>query len=167
MEERTSTGFPTAGTPGTGASGLPQLEATERADTTEERGTGGLREQAGSKARTYATEGREQARRLGGMARERLVKKAESRKTHLAAELDNFAGTLEEVSRTLENRGDEAQKKIVDRGARLVRKASRQLRDRSTEELFDVAQQQLKRRPELAMAGAFALGFLGLRLLRS
>ena len=101
------------------------------------------------------------------MAKERAVKKAESRKSHLASELDNFAGTLEEVSRTLESRGDETQKKLVDRGAKLVRQASRQLRERSTEEILDAAERELKRRPGIAMAGAFALGFLGLRMLRS
>jgi hypothetical protein len=164
MEERTGSGFPTAGTSPSGTSGLSTLEATERSDVHEH---AGFREQASTKARDFASEGKEKARRLGAMAKERAVKKAESRKSHLASELDNFAGTLEEVSRTLESRGDETQKKLVDRGAKLVRQASRQLRERSTEEILDAAERELKRRPGIAMAGAFALGFLGLRMLRS
>lgn len=165
MEERTSTEFPTAGTaPGLGASGLSQLEETERSDTQQE---GGMKEHLGSKAREYASGSREQAKKLGHVARERAVKQADNRKSLLVSELDNFAGTLEEVSRTLDERGNDSQKQLVDRGARYVRQASKQLRNRSSEELFDMAQRQLRANPAMAIGGAFALGFLGVRLLRS
>lgn len=165
MEERTSTEFPTAGAaPGLGASGLSQLEETERSDTQEE---SGMKEHLGSKAREYASGGREQAKKYGGMARERAMKQADHRKSHFASELDNFAGTLEEVSRTLDERGNDSQKELVDRGARYVRKASKQLRSRSSDEIFDMAQEQLRANPAIAIGGAFALGFLGVRLLRS
>lgn len=181
MEERTSTDFPTAGTspgvgtsgttglgassPGVGSSGLSQLEATERSDTGRE--GGGMRQQMGAKAHRYASEGKHQAKRFGGLARDRLVKQADNRKSMAVSQLDEFASTLEEVSRTLEERGNDTQKEWVDRGARLVRKASRQVRTRSSEDLLDLAQQQLKSNPAVAIAGAFALGFLGIRMLRS
>lgn len=158
MEERTSTEFPTAGGPGA-TSGLSRLEATERGDT------GG--HHMGERAREFAATGRERAKRFGGMARERMIKQADTRKSYLASQLDNFAGTLEEVSRTLEERGDETQREFVEKGAKWVRTASREIRNRSSEEFIDQAQRQIKSKPELAMLGAFALGFLGIRLLRS
>ncbi|WP_373047239.1 hypothetical protein [Vulgatibacter sp.] len=164
MEERTSTDFPTVGSQ---PSGLSQLEATDRGDTLGTGEEGGVKEKVSGKAHDYAAQGKEQARKLGGVARERAIKSADSRKSLVASELDNFAGTLEEVSRTLESRGNESQRKLVDRGAKLVRQASHQLRDRPTEDLLDMAQEQLRARPGAAIAGAFALGFLGMRLLRS
>ena len=167
MEETTNTGFPTTGTtPGLGTSGLSQLEATERSDTLAG-GEGGMKEHMGARAREFAYEGRHQAKRFGSMARERAMKQAESRKSLFASQLDNFAGTLEEVSRTLDERGNDSQKELVERGARYVRKASQQLRNRSTDELFDTAQEQLKANPALAIGGAMVLGFLGVHLLRS
>ena len=166
MEERTSTEFPTAGGPGA-TSGLSRLEATERGDTRGYEGGNSGSHDMGARAREYASVGRDQAKKFGSMARERAIKQADTRKSHFASQLDNFAGTLEEVSRTLEDRGDDTQKEWVDRGAKLVRNASKEIRSRSTEELFDTAQRQVKSKPELAMLGAFALGFLGIRLLRS
>lgn len=126
-----------------------------------------MREQVGARAREFASGGRERAKHFGELAKERLVKQADSRKQMAASQLDEFAATLEEVSRTLEERGNDTQKEWVERGARLVRKASREMRRRSSEELLDVAQKQLRRNPTIAVAGAFALGFLGIRLLRS
>lgn len=163
MEERTGTDFPIAG-PSSSPSGLQQLEATERGDTG---GAGQTREQMGEKARQAANVGKEKARKWGGFAKEQAFKKVEGRKGLLASQLSNFANTLEEVSRTLEKRGDTQQQKLVDTGARYVRKAAGMLQERSTEELFDEAQRQLRSHPAFAIAGAAALGFLGVRLLRS
>jgi hypothetical protein len=175
MEERTGAEFPTAGS----TSGLSNLEATERGDTGfrgggyqnegfrgEEQG-GGMREKVSSKAHQFASQHAGQAKKVGGVAKDKAFKSIEGRKSYFASELDNFAGTLEEVSRTLENRGNGSQQQLVDKGARYVRQASQMLRDRSTEELFDQAQTQLRERPTVAIAGALALGFLGVRLLRS
>lgn len=163
MEERTGTEFPTTGTSSTG---LGSLEATERSDV----GTG-------YSARPYEVQGpgaslgfgaqKEKARKLGGMARERAVKTADSRKSHIAAEIESFTGTLEDLSRTLQERGNDPQKRIVDAGCRGLRSASKMLRDNSTEQLLDRAQSELRERPALVAAGALALGFLGVRLLKS
>jgi len=170
MEERTGADFPTAGS----TSGLTNLEATERSDTRYGgegyRGGdagGGMKERVSAKAHQFASEHAGQAKKVGGVARDRAFKAIESKKGQFASELDNFAGTLDEVSRTLENRGNQPQKQLVDKGARYVRQASRMLRDRSTEDLLDTAQSQIRERPGLAVAGALALGFLGVRMLRS
>lgn len=149
MEEHTSAGFP-----GSIASGLERLESLERGDMAE-------------KARHFATEGRERARHLGGMARERAMKVANQRKGHLAAELESFAGTLDEMVRTLEDRGNEPQRKIAEGASRWVRKTSRTLRENSAEQLVEQAEDQLRARPALAVIGGLALGFLGVRMLRS
>lgn len=151
MEERTSTDFPTSGT---GTSGLERLESSERGDMTD-------------KARHFADEGKERARHLGGLARDRVMHTANQRKGHLAAELESFAGTLEDLSRTLEDRGNEPQQKMAEGASRWVRKASKTLRERSAEQLVETAEDQLRARPALAIVGGLALGFLGVRMLRS
>lgn len=150
MEERTSTGFPS----GTGSSGLERFESTERGDMAD-------------KARHFASEGAERARHFGELARERLMKTANQRKGHLAAELESFAGTLDEMARTLEDRGNEPQHKIAQGASQWVRRASKTLRENSAEELVDQAEDQLRARPALAVVGGLALGFLGVRMLRS
>ncbi len=176
MEERTGADFPTAGS----TSGLSNLEATERSDTGFRGGSGfrdegyrggtsggGMKEKVSAKAHEFASQHSGQVKKVGGVAKDKAFKSLEGRKGTFATELDNFANTLEEVSRTLQNRGNGSQQQLVDKGARYVRQASQMLRERSTEELIDQAQTQLRERPGVAVAGALALGFLGIRLLRS
>ncbi|MGI5860805.1 MAG: hypothetical protein ACOX6T_01980 [Myxococcales bacterium] len=101
------------------------------------------------------------------MARKRLLKKADSRKGHLAAELEDLAGTIDNLSASLGARGRRSQQKVASQGASVLRKASVALRDKSSEELLASAKNEVKARPAVYVAGLFALGFLGGRLLRS
>lgn len=181
MEERTNTEFP--------STGLGNLETTERSDVGvgtsgtvggygadtgfaaagSSAGPSGIsgEQGVGEKARRIAGEQAERAKRMGSFARDRMMKNADQRKGRIAAELDSFAGTLDDLSRTLQDRGNAPQQKLVEQGSKVVRSASKMLREKSSEELLDRAQSELRQRPGAALAGAFALGFLGIRLLRS
>lgn len=110
--------------------------------------------------------GREHAERIRGLASGRIRRSLDGRKSYFASELDSFAGLFEDVSRTLEERGRGDQKKIADSAASVTRRASRLLRERSTDEIIDNVRSGLKERPAVVFAGALALGFLGVRFLR-
>jgi hypothetical protein len=109
---------------------------------------------------------KEHVERVRGLASDRIHRTLEGRKSHLASELDNVASVFEDVGRTLEERGRGGQKKVVDSAVSFTRRASRMLRDRSSDEILDTVRSELRDRPAALFAGALALGFLGVRFLK-
>lgn len=158
MEERTNTEFPTTGS--------SQYETWDQSHQ-EEWSSAVEGNPSGGRAHHFASESRERARKVSGMAKGRFIKMADQRKSHLAAELESFAGTLDDLSRKLEDKGTDSQQKLTDGASQLVRRTSRMLRENSSEQLLDRAEGELRERPGIALAGAIALGFLGVRMLRS
>jgi len=105
--------------------------------------------------------------RYGRAARSRLMKNADRRKGYLASEIENFAGTLDNVAGNLDERGLGSQSRYASSAASAVRSVSRTLREKSSEDLAYAARRQFEARPGVFLAGLFALGFLGARFLKS
>lgn len=95
-----------------------------------------------------------------GAAREQV----NSRKDQVAEQLEGASGMLQE-------RFNEQATRFVSQFASVadsyVSRASALLREKNADELMVLAQREFKSRPLAVAAGAFALGFLGARLLRS
>jgi hypothetical protein len=105
----------------------------------------------------------EKAAQFGRIARDRVLGAADERKAELASNLEQLAGSLQELSDSSEG----PQRQLVDGVARFARKASSTLKRRSSEELLGVAAKEISDRPGVIIAGCFALGFLGARLLKT
>ncbi len=107
-------------------------------------------------------EGREQVRRLGEAVRDRALKSGEERRTRIVDQLGRLAERLADIGSP---DGGEAND-YARRAADLVRNVERTLGDHSTEELLGMAEDRIRERPGLFLAGCFALGFGVARLLR-
>jgi hypothetical protein len=101
-------------------------------------------------------EGKEQVRRLGEAMRDRALKAGEQRREKLAGQVGRVAERLEDL-------GDEQWSR---RAAKMVRRLEDSLERNSAEDLLHIAEQRIRERPGLFLAGCFALGFGAARLLR-
>src|SRR5689334_317721 len=99
-------------------------------------------------------EGKEQVRRLGEAARDRVMKSGEERRTQIVDRIGQIAERLEEVAAP--DGGESNQ--YVQRAAEYVRRLERTLGQHSTEELLGLAEERIRQRPGLFLAGCFALG---------
>ena len=96
--------------------------------------------------------------RAGG-ARQKVISMLDEQKVSICSGLDHLAASLENVSGS--------QRQVTSTAADYVRRARSMLSNHSSEELINSAMDQLRARPGAIIAGAFALGFLGARMLRT
>jgi len=106
--------------------------------------------------------GKQQVRRLGDALRERALNVGEQRRGKIAGDIGRIAEKLEGLAAPDGGEGIE----YARRAANVVRRLESTLGDHSTEELLGMAEQRIRRRPGLFLAGCFALGFGAARLLR-
>jgi hypothetical protein len=104
--------------------------------------------------------GKEKVAEVGETAKRRVMENLDGRKASIVSGLEELAGNLEKL-------GDGPQAKLAQQAAQYVRRAEEMLNQRSASDMIDMAVQELKRRPGALIAGAFALGFVGSRLLKS
>ncbi len=109
-------------------------------------------------------EARERAKKLGSSAMHKAAGIADSKKHDIASGLRAIAEHLEEASQ--EEQVDERIESLSSMAAGWVRSASDMLESRSADELIERVQHEMRAHPGFSMAGFFALGFLGARLLR-
>jgi hypothetical protein len=102
------------------------------------------------------------ASQAGEVAKRKLVEKAEAQKGELTSRLEKVARELEDIGQKAE--GPEGQ--IFSRLGGYVRKAEGMIEGKQADELAAMAARELKQRPALLMAGCFAAGFFGARLLK-
>jgi len=103
----------------------------------------------------------EQAKRIGGLTRQKAFSQVDAKKGALCESLNGFAQQLEQLG----NQGPQAQ--LIGNAASFVRKASDTLENRSTEELLRQAKTQMQQRPAVALAGFALLGFVAARFLKA
>lgn len=103
---------------------------------------------------------RERVESTRGSARTAMYRAMDRRK-------DQVCEGLDQLSDTLRSSGDGVSHRLSESAAGYAKKASSYLRGHSSEELFDSTVSEIKERPGLLLAGCFALGFFGARLLRS
>jgi len=109
---------------------------------------------------------KEQARRLGDAVKQRAIATSEAKKTFLADQVGALVEKLEGIAKPAEGSEAGLQEQVVGRGAALLHRLHSTLDENSTEDLIKKAEQQMKARPGLFIAGCLALGFLGARLVR-
>lgn len=124
--------------------------------------TGTVGEEPSRKERLIS-QGKERASAVGGQAKRKAFSKVDERKSELSESLDRIAKSIDEVGEGMS--GPES--RVVSTVAEYVRKAKGVIDERSTDELANMAVSELKQRPAAVIAGCFALGFMGARLLKS
>jgi len=134
-----------------------------RADIRDPQGSsslGGSTREVGDQARAAA---RDVARETTQLARST----AESRKGEIADSIQNVARALKS---TRSNLGEEEQSALggyVGQAAERFEQVSAYLRDRDVREMLSDAERTARKEPVLFLGGAFVLGFLGARFLKS
>lgn len=123
----------------------------------------GTQSEETSRAGRVMEQGKEQAAKVGGVARKKVMSKVDARKSEFSSNLDRIADSIESAGDGLEG----GQAEIATRVAGYVRKAKEVLDGHSSDEILDRAVTEVRNRPGAMIAGAFALGFLATRLAKS
>lgn len=103
-----------------------------------------------------ATEGVEQAKRIGRSARDRVLSTVDGGKERLVAQLEEWLGKADALKNIGPAEG------FVTRANDIVQS----LKTRSTSEILDDVQAEARRRPAAFMLGALAVGFIAARALK-
>src|SRR5919199_770720 len=141
----------------------PRSEAGREAEsgrTTEQEQSGGVVEQAKDKAQELAS----QAQQKAGEQVESGLARGKSR---AAETLGGVAQSLRLSSQHLREQGQEGTGRYVEKAAQQVERLSSYLQNRDVNEVVDEVEDFARRKPALFLGGAFALGLLGARFLKS
>lgn len=106
-------------------------------------------------------EGQHRMSELGQNARHKVMSKLDEQKATLCSSLEQLASSLENT------RAEGPQRQLVASAAGYLRRAENMLNQRSADELLSTALNEIRGRPGAMIAGAFVLGFLGARLLKT
>lgn len=107
-------------------------------------------------------EAKAKAHQAGDVAKRKLLEKADAQKGEFVSRLEKIAQNLDDLGKKSE--GPEGQ--VFTHLSGYVRKAEGMIEGKRADELAGIAVSELKQRPGLLLAGCFAAGFLGARLLK-
>jgi len=124
-------------------------------------------EQARSTATQVAQQTQEQAGDLLDRARDQFSNQVSSQKDAVADSAGSLASALRQTSQQLNDQGQGMVGQFVDRAAELADGVSGYLRERSVGDLTGELENFARREPMLFLGGAFALGFMAARFLKS
>lgn len=122
-----------------------------------------VKEKAGETAERAKRQAQEAAAQAQDEARDALSRQ----KNSAAAELDGVAHALRQTSNQLHRQDQDVFAEYGHRMADQVERASSYLEEHELDELVDDAQQFARSQPELFLGGAFTLGLLAARFLKS
>jgi hypothetical protein len=165
-------------------SGRSSQSSTTRATTQKQEGGGGMsgeQTRAETQAQTGAQTGAyteaqgkgvtEQAKELAGQVQQKATQRVESGlakgKTQVAETLHAVNQSLLISGQQLRDRNQQNVSRYVDQLADRVQRAASYLQNTDVSEIVDSTEQFARRRPALFLGGAFALGLLGARFLKS
>jgi hypothetical protein len=109
----------------------------------------------------------EQASSLVGMASQQATSQIGVQKDRAASTLGIVASALQEASRQMRQQDETAMAGYIDAAAGQVEHLATMLREQDINQIINTTAQFARRQPALFLAGAFALGFIGTRFLKS
>lgn len=127
----------------------------------------GTKQQSDSRTSDAAQAAREKAGEAASMAQDRAEEQAAGQKERASDQLDSFGSALRDTSQSLRRENQEAVAGYVDSAASQVERLSDYLSNRTVGELMSEAQGIARREPALFLGGAFLLGLVGGRFMRS
>jgi ElaB/YqjD/DUF883 family membrane-anchored ribosome-binding protein len=124
-------------------------------------------EKAQQKGSQMLDEAQRQTKEVATQAQQQAKSMLSTRKNQAARELDNVSQAFRQTSDQLRSRDEGTVAHYTDRMATQIDRASAYLNERTVEEIVDDTENFVRRRPELVIGGAFALGLLTTRFLKS
>jgi hypothetical protein len=124
-------------------------------------------ESAGGALETVAGEVQETLAYVADRARDQVASTIESQKERAAEGLGEVAEALRQTTETLRKHEIAAVTPVIATAAERVEQLSEYLQEADLDRLADEVGQFAHRQPTVFLAGAFALGFFGARLLKS
>jgi len=109
----------------------------------------------------------QQASKLMSTAREQAVGQVASQKAQLASTLGVLAGALQQAGQQVREQEDGPVADYVDAAAGQIAQLSTMLEEQDFPQLLQTVKQIGQRQPGLFLAGAIALGFAGVRFMKS
>lgn len=106
----------------------------------------------------------------GGIARrvrESATAQLSSQKDRATDGLGSVASAVRHTTQNLRDQQHDTMARYVEQAADQIERLSQRLKNKDVAELVDDAQQLARRRPALFVGGAFAVGLLGARFLKS
>jgi hypothetical protein len=109
----------------------------------------------------------EKAGQVADQARQQAMSRAESGKDQAAEQLSTVASAVRQTSEQLRQQNKDSIADYVDMGAERAERLAAALRERDVNQLLHDAAELPRRSPGLFVGGAFALGILSTRFLKS
>lgn len=116
-----------------------------------------------AKAADIAQAGKERVKELGGITRERVYEQVDGRKSELVQGLHDLTSTLEKAARDIPSG---FARQAVDSAVGFLTKTTDRIENETTAELLSDAQDRIRERPAIFVAGCVALGFFAGRFLK-
>lgn len=123
--------------------------------------------QAQDKASDLASQAKEQAKQVASQAEEQAKSTVESRKGEAARELNHVAEAFRQTGEHMREQDQQMVARYSDRVADQIDQLSSYIDERSLDQLMTDAERFARQRPELFIGGAFTLGLLAARFLKS
>lgn len=111
-----------------------------------------------------ASAAKEKVKEVGAKVMDKAKGQVDARKGEVAEQLEGLTSNLHEK---LSGKADEYISQVSMAAETYASKAAQLLREKNADDLLVMAKDEFRQRPLALAAGAFALGFLGARLLRS
>lgn len=130
-------------------------------------GTRSTREETRSRVSAMAERARERAGDAADTARGKAESTVSRQKDRATGQLDSISSALRQTSGSLRGEHQDAVAGVIENAASQVDRLSHYLRNRSVGDLMDEAQDLARREPALFLGGAFLLGIVGARFMKS
>jgi len=153
-----------AATAATGTAGVTPATPDQSPSDAQMSGTA---DQAAGAAGAVVDQAKEKAGELVGQAREQAKPRVESQKQRAADSLGSTAHALRQTSRQLRDQEEGTIAQYAERAAGQVERFADYLREHDVNELIGETERFARRQPVLFVGGAFALGLLAARFLKS
>ena len=140
---------------------------TERSYASNAPGTGSVTEQVKETTSQVADQVKETTGQVADLAREQVSTRLSGQKDRAAEGLTSVADALRQTGQQLRGQDQQMVTDYIDSAAQQVERISNYLRQNDLGRLVDDIEGLARRQPGLFLGGAFALGLLGARFLKS
>lgn len=114
-----------------------------------------------------AHQAKEQTKELASQAKDQARNTLEQRKSSMASELGSVAQAFRSTSQNLRQQNKDSVAQYSNKLADEVERASRYLQEKDVDTLLHDVEDMARRKPELFVGGAFAVGLLAARFFKS
>jgi len=121
----------------------------------------------GAKAQDVVEQTQQKAGEVVDQAKQQATSQLSTRKDQAAASLGTVADALRQTGTHLRENDQHGIAQYADKAAERVEQMSGQLRGKDVQEIVRDVERYARRQPALFLGGAFALGLLGARFLKS